>query len=170
MGGLIDLVLIGLVVASVLLTGISMWWEWSQRKSPAPPTAEEELLREDIDAMKDELSRLRAEVLQLTAAVNILTTQLKSAGLEPAIILPPTPAGDTASIISMSSLRRKMIRAFTTDGLNSIMFELGIDAEEIQPGPKSQRVEELLDYVVQRGRLHDLIEALKAARPRTNWY
>lgn len=158
-----NITLVSVVVAAAVLSTYMLVRDFMRRSND-----EVNYLQEDIDNMRDEIGNLRAEVARLSAIVVILSKQLEAANIVPVIDV-TAPATVNVAGLSLSMLKRRMMRAFTIDGLNSLMFDMGIDDEEIASGNKSERTQGLIDYVVQRGRLVELIEQLKQERPGIRW-
>ena len=71
--------------------------------------------------------------------------------------------------INVVKLRDLIINAFRIEELNSLMFELGINPEEIDGGTIGARAESLLDYCRRRGRLAELRDACARLRPGIDW-
>lgn len=130
--------------------------------------AEIELLQGDVDSMRDEIGRLRAELEWVTAAVRILSAQLKSAGIEPAVNIDDRKPVDV-NTLSMAGLRRKMARAFTVEGVEALAFDLGLDGGDIAGETKDARVIALIEAVNQRGRVAELLLLLEKERPHVKW-
>lgn len=162
------LLIVGVVIA-ILLSLYALNTERHGRwRTAAQPTEREDMMQEDIDSMRDEIGRLRAEVEWMKAALRILSAQLTAAGITPAVSVEAVPTLDTTAH-NMSALRRKMHRAFTVDGIDSLAFDLGLDSGDIAGETKDARIIALLEAVSQRGRLNDLLLLLKSERPGTRW-
>lgn len=169
--GDMTILVVGLMMA-VAVSAASLYiagrrWQMQQEKAD-DDRSEIELLHSDVDVMRDEIGRLRAELEWVTAAVRILTAQLQAAGVEPAVNIDDRKPVNVASI-SLSGLRRKINRAFTIEGIEALAFDLSIAPDEIAGATKSDRVIALLEYVNQRGRLPDLLLLLAKERPHVKW-
>ncbi|CUS02101.2 protein of unknown function [Candidatus Promineifilum breve] len=76
---------------------------------------------------------------------------------------------DQVSIESLDQLRENIASRFTLDELQLLCVRLGIDYEELRTGAKSVVVLGLVQYIVRRGRVSDLIRALYVERPAIDW-
>lgn len=163
-----DYILVVMVSIAVLLSLYAIGTEQRRGVRLASNSEREELMQEDIDSMRDEIGRLRAEVEWMKAALRILSAQLTAAGIAPAVSVETDYTPDN-TFHSMSTLRRKMGRGFTVEGIEALAFDLGLDAGDIAGETKDARIIALLEAVSQRGRLNDLLILLKKERPHTRW-
>lgn len=69
----------------------------------------------------------------------------------------------------MRELRRNMMDFFDQDELQTLVFDLGVDWDELSGEKKSAKSHSLISYLARRGRLEDLIELLREERPNENW-
>lgn len=155
---LIDFVLPVSLLASVLVTIYFIARDFRTASRAA-------VMLEDITSLRDEISSMRAEIAKLSAIVDILSTQLEAAGITPAI---PREIGEPALIVK-TVLKRRIVRHFNLAGINSLIFELGIDEDEIDGSTKSEKVESLIDHIIQTGEADKLVRLLKEKRPNTTW-
>ncbi|MEZ4542058.1 MAG: SUMF1/EgtB/PvdO family nonheme iron enzyme [Chloroflexota bacterium] len=66
-------------------------------------------------------------------------------------------------------LREAMATRFNVEELRLLCQRLGIDPEELRPGPKSVFILALIQHLQRRDRLPDLIRALYVERPQIDW-
>ena len=64
---------------------------------------------------------------------------------------------------------RKMEPHFNLSDLQTLSFELGVNFEDINGQNRLEKLREFLIYIDQRGKLNDLIEKCKEARPQISW-
>jgi GTPase SAR1 family protein len=67
------------------------------------------------------------------------------------------------------TFRQQLDRAFDVSELHTLCFDLEIDIQHLSGENKMDQVRELIAYFERRGRLSDLIAALKKWRPQINW-
>lgn len=166
-------ILLAAMVMAAAVSGASLYvavrrWQVQQNQADSD-RSEIELLQNDVAAMRDEIGRLRATVEHLDVVVQILTGQLIAAGITPAISPPPPISPMYVTKLSRGELRRRMVQAFSLEGLDALMFDLGVPAGEVPGQTKSERAIGLIDYMTERGRFSKLLEQLQRERPDTDW-
>jgi len=70
---------------------------------------------------------------------------------------------------SRSSLRQLLIARFDEGELETLCFDLGIDYDDLAGESKADKVRELLEYLVRRNALPELVRVGKATRPDIPW-
>lgn len=65
----------------------------------------------------------------------------------------------------LAKLRRFLLERFSISELKDLCWDLGIDYELLDGQGKRDKVRELIDYFRRRGRVSELVEAVKALRP-----
>ncbi|MCL5996109.1 MAG: tetratricopeptide repeat protein [Chloroflexi bacterium] len=66
-------------------------------------------------------------------------------------------------------LRQNLIEYFNTDELRSLCFDLGIDWESLAGEGKNAKARELITYMQRRGKLDELMKAVREVRPTVAW-
>jgi hypothetical protein len=66
-------------------------------------------------------------------------------------------------------LRQRMKPSFSMDELNILINDLDIDPDDIKGETKSNKIRELIDYLIRRGKLPELIKLLLRERPNRDW-
>jgi hypothetical protein len=66
-------------------------------------------------------------------------------------------------------LRRCMIEHFDLDELQTLVYDLSVDWEELPGDRKSTKSQALIQHLAQRGQLSDLVTLLKEERPQLDW-
>ena len=85
-------------------------------------------------------------------------------------IATPSPKKETsASPLSPSELRQKLIEHFNDSELHDLSFDLGIDYESVAGSTRDAKARELISYLQRRNRLHELISLCRARRPSVSW-
>lgn len=66
-------------------------------------------------------------------------------------------------------LRQLMTRYFSKQELESLLFDLGIDPDEIPEGIKSEMAQEIILYCERHGRTENLLKLCREQRPNADW-
>jgi len=69
----------------------------------------------------------------------------------------------------LTRLRQLLVEHYSTDGLKTLCFDLGIDYDELGGKGKTGQVRELLACLERRSRLSELVETGKQQRPDIPW-
>lgn len=77
---------------------------------------------------------------------------------------PPDP-GESPFEVNATTLRDALAARFSLSEIETLCFDLGIDDEDVPGTTKSEKARELVRYMERRGRLSDLIAAIRKARP-----
>lgn len=106
---------------------------------------------------------LRNEVAALRAGVAVLIRQLQENSIEPQW----SPAGSVPlpQRIDKAILARRLARYFNIDEMNTLMFNLGIDDEELSGDTRQTRARELVEYAERHDQLDVLATAVGNLRP-----
>ena len=83
---------------------------------------------------------------------------------------PPSPKQESsASSLSPTELRQKLITYFNNSELHDLCFDLGIDYESLGGGTRDATVRELILYLQRRDRLGEMIDLCRKMRPSVDW-
>lgn len=66
-------------------------------------------------------------------------------------------------------LRQLMTRYFSKQELESLLFDLGIDKDELPQGVKTDLVQEIILYCERHGRMPHLLQICREQRPNAEW-
>ncbi len=66
-------------------------------------------------------------------------------------------------------LRQLMTRYFSKQELESLLFDLGIDKDELPEGVKSDTAQEIILYCERHGRMAHLLQICREQRPNAEW-
>lgn len=66
-------------------------------------------------------------------------------------------------------LRQLMTRYFSKQELESLLFDLGIDKDELPEGVKSDMAQEIILYCERHGRINTLLKICRDQRPNAEW-
>ena len=97
---------------------------------------------------------------------SISTRKLAVAKLLTAVL--PNEQAET-SLQNRIKLRQLMTRYFNKHELESLLFDLGIDPEEIPEGIKSELAQEIILYCERHGRIESLLKLCREQRPNAEW-
>lgn len=78
-----------------------------------------------------------------------------------------TALGDI--IVDWSTLLTQFDASFSDEDLRTLCFEMSIDYENLPGRTKKGRIRELITEIQRQGRVDELIERLRAARPHIDW-
>ena len=81
----------------------------------------------------------------------------------------PAPAPVPNRPISLSELRRNMLKAFNDNELEDLCFEMDIKWESLRGETIDAKAREIIKLCERNGRINDLIEKCRAERPHLNW-
>lgn len=76
---------------------------------------------------------------------------------------------DEKMTVNLSQLRQTLISHFNKSELRHLVFDLGVEYEELAGSTKSDKALALIDYLRRRGRLPDLIKQCRQLRPNAHW-
>ena len=76
-------------------------------------------------------------------------------------------AGEVAQ--NRTNFQELLIQAFTVEEMNDLIFNLGLDPEEIPGRVKREKARELILFFNRRGQISTLVEACRQARGHLNW-
>jgi hypothetical protein len=76
---------------------------------------------------------------------------------------------DENYVEARAQLRRNLTHYFTTEELNTLCFDLGIDYEDVRGSDKPSKARELVAHFESRRRIPDLIRACRSVRPNVAW-
>ena len=68
------------------------------------------------------------------------------------------------------NLRQKMTKAFSTNELKALAFDLDIDYQQLPIEDKLTFIMELIVYCERRNMTNEFLDSLNAARPHINWH
>jgi hypothetical protein len=71
--------------------------------------------------------------------------------------------------LSLTKLRKLLIRCFDVAELRVLCFDLDVDYEELEGLKKTTKVQDLISYLQRRDELYLLIGEARARRPKVNW-
>ena len=71
--------------------------------------------------------------------------------------------------VNLSDLSNQIHTSFSLEELNRLCFDLGINHEDLEGSTLPAKAQSLTEYCDRRGRLPDLVNALKLARPNVSW-
>lgn len=80
----------------------------------------------------------------------------------------PGPAGQAAPPVNLKRLLENLMGSFGQSELRTMAFKLNVDYE-LLPAPKDDFARELIVYLQNRDRLHELIESCRRERPHIAW-
>jgi Effector-associated domain 7 len=69
----------------------------------------------------------------------------------------------------LTDLRLKIVEHFDDEELRTLCFDVGVDYDNLRGQGKEAKARELIDYMQRQGRLSDVIQACRKARPRVDW-
>ena len=97
---------------------------------------------------------------------NLSTRKLAVAALFTAVL----PEEDASLLLqNRIRLRQLITRYFNKQELESLLFDLGIDKDEIPEGAKSDMAQEIILYCERHGRMDDLLELCRQQRSNADW-
>lgn len=96
--------------------------------------------------------------------VSVLVGQLNAAGIAPASV-PDTLRKPVAALVDKRALRDQLASQFDNDEIETLMFEIGINDEELSGSTRLSRARELVEYAERHGMLEVLAEAVMRSRP-----
>jgi hypothetical protein len=77
----------------------------------------------------------------------------------------PQPATSPASLPSGPTLQKALVELYSFEEIQDLVFRLGLDHEDIPGANKSAYARELVGYMQRRGRVPELVAALRVDRP-----
>lgn len=134
------------------------------QKSHAREFAETEMLRQEIE-------NLRQEVGELWRGVPILLGQLKAADITPAWSPPaqrskrPLVRRNNGRQVDPVALQQLIAERFSLEEINDLAFQLGIESDDLSGTTKRGKARALVEYLKDRERLEELIELVRSQRP-----
>ena len=135
------------------------------QESHAREFAETEILRQEIED-------LRQEVSELWRGVPILIGQLQAADITPAWS-PPTKASKRPASkrgegqkIDAVALRQRITEQFNLEEIVDLAFQLRIEPDDLAGATKPEKSRPLVEYLKDRGRLHELEALVRSQRPK----
>lgn len=79
------------------------------------------------------------------------------------------PSADEAVAAAMAHLRQLLSDHFSVPELRALIFDLGIDHEEIAGDTKSEKIISLVSYAKRDNKLASLVRLCQKRRPFANW-
>ena len=70
---------------------------------------------------------------------------------------------------ALTTLHRLMVQQFNLNDIETLCFQMSIDIDEISGTGKSAKVRELILDIIRQGRVQNLTDLLKQARPHIQW-
>jgi hypothetical protein len=71
--------------------------------------------------------------------------------------------------LELAALRDKMNNYLSHSELRGLCYNMGIDYAYFSTSTKTTFTRELISYVERRGRMNELFEELRKARPKVDW-
>ncbi len=94
---------------------------------------------------------------------------LTRAGLAAAERAGPGAATDRTPLRELARLRSLLAARFSEGELRTLCFDLGIDYDDLPGGGKAERARELVGYLERHGRIGELVQLGRRARPDVPW-
>ena len=69
----------------------------------------------------------------------------------------------------LRQLRDQVANSFDEEELRALVFDLGLDWDELQGTRKTARVQDLIVQLGRNGRLSELVDLLRVERPHLSW-
>ena len=74
-----------------------------------------------------------------------------------------------AASYDLPQLRDLLVKHFSLEELHTLAFDLGVDYESLAGAGKEARAREFLLYLDRRGRIPQLLDAVRRQRPEVRW-
>lgn len=133
----------------------------------------EERIRRDerrLSELDSRLVTIRADLERLDEERDTLSKEIADSKSAETPTPDLSPTVEEPSAEYKRRLRKQMDSYFSLSELRTICFDLGIDYEELPGGTKQNFTVGLIEYVIRRNRLPELLDALRRERPKVNWY
>lgn len=118
---------------------------------------------DNIEANRERIRRLETDVAQLKVQMETV----KAWQLTHQFTCPYSGLSPLAAV--RAQLQHLLARHFDLVELNSIIFDMGINGQELADGPLTARVQDLVLYCERRSMVNKLLEYCRRARPEVTW-
>lgn len=126
----------------------------------------------EMAQLREQGAHLREEVASLKEWIAALFDQLRDAGLTPV----PAPskmvvAPAAAVATGVTAIQQKIIKHFSLEELDDLVFQLGVDGETVWSSAATlrTRARALVRFAVRHERLNELVELCEELRPSIDW-
>ncbi len=119
----------------------------------------------ETEALRQEIEELRREVREQGHGLDILSEQLRAAGITPGWVprARRLDMGDVAA--DPVVLWERIVKGFTTAEIEELAFLLDVEPDDLKGGTKRSKAQALVMHMEDRDRLKELSDLIRSKRP-----
>lgn len=119
----------------------------------------------ETEALRKEIEELRREVREQGHGLDILSEQLRTAGITPGWVPRVKQASTEDVAVDPVALWERIVKGFTVAEIEELAFLLDVEPDDLKGGTKRSKAQALVTHMEDRDRLKELGELVRSKRP-----